>query len=295
MLMSASDSLRDAVVGRLAAQWIALGVTLVGSPEKALVDLEALIAMTAALGDHDPRVHEGALDWCIAYGEAVNAGRLRTVATEMGVDPARLGAFAALAAAAGGPRWPIEGTAPYRYVPRGKVQVRDLRDPAVLAWRLRSAMGVNARADIVAILAATGDRQVTLADLARLVRFTKRNVAFAVRSLALAGVLEVDRVANEQRVRLTRHAGLRAWIGDVPAPYVDWLARFAVALRVLGFAVPPSASPRVRAIEAQALVAGLAPLVRRSGLPELEPTPVDEAFNDAFERWLIDLAAVFSP
>lgn len=292
--MSASDRLHAALLDRLAAQWIALGVTLVGRTEEGLVDLEALIAMTAEIGSDDSRIYEGALDWCTRYGEAVNVGRLRTVASDIGVDPARLGGYAALVASAGGPRWRIPGDAVSGYVPRGKVHVRDLRTAARLVWRLRSAFGVNARADIVAILAASGPQEMTLADLARLARFTKRNVALSARSLALAGVIEVDRVGNEQRVRLTRHPGFRSWLDPVPAGYIDCVSRYAAALHLLRFAMPASASPRVRAIEAHALAARVGPLVRRSGLPEPDTSQVGEAFNAAFETWLAELATAFA-
>jgi hypothetical protein len=124
-----------------------------------------------------------------------------------------------------------------------------VREPVSLLHIAELAQGtfgqlVKAVVDTEQQLMAIGDREITLGDLARLTRFTKRNVAVAVRSLALAAVVEVDRAGNEQRVRLARDIGLGQWIGEVRASYVDWVARFTVALRVLQFEVPPSASPR---------------------------------------------------
>ena len=294
-MTDSTTSLRASLLDRLAAQWIALGVTLTGRPDEDLIDIEALVALTAELGQEDARVYEGAVDWCTSYGAAVNVGRLRTVAAEMAIDVARLGTFAALLSSAGGPRWPFPGETAYRYEPRGKVHIRTLRTAAALAWRLRSAFGVTARADILAILAAAGGREMTVADLARLARFTKRNVALTVQSLALADVLEVDRIGNELRVKLTGEPGFRAWLEPTPCGYVDWVGRFAVAVRALGFAVPATAPASVRAIEARVLMTQLAPLIRRTGLPLPDTSAMGEAFNAAFDQWCSRLADAFTP
>jgi len=295
--MSPTSRLRRALVDRAAAQWIALGVALAGPEDETVVDLEALIALTAEVGDDDSRVREGAIDWCAAYGEAVHVGRMRVVAAEMGVPGDRLGPFAALVAEAGGPRWPVATQPPYRYRSRGKVHVRDLRGPARRQWRLRAAYGVNARADILAALILRADHYITLADLARATRFTKRNVAVTTRSLQLACLVEIERVGNEQRVRLSRDPLFRAWLGVVPqALDLDWPARFAAALEALRFAsAERTTAPVVRAIDARALVERLGPAIRRLGLPEPDTAALGGAFDGAFDRWLDELAVHLSP
>lgn len=286
-----TGSLRAALRERLAAQWIALGVTLAGPAEHDVIDLEALVALTAQIGRDESRLYDGALDWCVQYGTFLNVSRLRTVADEIGGDPVRLAAFSALVASAGGPNWPMAGGAVDHYQRRGKVHVRTLREPARLAWRLRAAFGVTARADILTLLACLGDREITVADIARAVRFTKRNVTLTVRSLALADVLELNRVGNELRVTLTADTGFRHWLGTVPAGPLDWVARFAVARSVIEFAEP--ASLLVRAIEARALVARLEPTIRRGNLPMPDTSTLGETFNAAFDQWCFRLAGVF--
>lgn len=295
--MSPTSRLRRALVDRAAAQWIALGVALAGPEDETIVDLEALIALTAEVGGDDPRVREGAIDWCAAYGEAVHTGRMRVVAAEMGVPADRLGPFAAQVADAGGPRWPVATQPAYRYRSRGKVQVRDLRAPARLVWRLRATFGVNARADILAVLLAQTDRDITLADLARATRFTKRNVTVTIRSLQLARLVEIEPVGNEQRVHLSRDPLLRAWLGVVAQnSRLDWPVRFAVALEALRFAsAERTPAPVVRAIDARALVERLGPAIRRLGLPEPDTAALSEAFDGAFDRWLDELAVDLSP
>jgi len=291
--MRGTDSLRDALLDRLAAQWITLGVAITGPADETLVDPEALVAATALAGRDEPRVYEGALDWCARYGTALNVARLKAVAREIGGDPRDLEEFAALVAGAGGPRWPVAGGLVLPHKVRGKVRLPDLRSPALLAWRLRSVFGVAARADILAVLVATPDRAYPLADLARHTRSTKRNVTLAVRALTMAGVVEVDRAGNEQRVRLTPDAGFRDWLGHAPARLVDWTARYAVVAAVLGF--DAAVSPVVRAIEARALVERLLPVIRRADLPVPDTTKLGEAFGAAFDAWRKALVAAVRP
>jgi len=293
--MHGSDRLRDALTDRIAAQWIALGVSLVGPPDETLIDLEALIAATALFGRDESRIVEGALDWCIRYGTAVSAGRLKVVAAEIDQDLTALGEFAGLVAGGGGPRWPVPGRGPLVHASRGKVLVRDLRAPALLSWRLRAAFGVAARADILAVLATSDGRAFTLAELARLVRSSKRNVSLAVRSLALADAVRVDVVGNEQRVRLTAHPGFRDWLGPTPPAFVDWTSRFTVAASVLRLDALAVPSPLVRAIDARALVERLSPVIRRTGLPEPDTTSLGEAFGPAYDRWRDALTDVIGP
>lgn len=290
--MSPPVSLRAAIGNRLAAQWIALGGQLVGEPDRTVIDIEALVVATAEMDEADARVREVALDWCIVHGRAVNGSRLKTVAAEVATDEARLGAFAATVAASGGPRWPVATSGP-GHVSRGKVVVSDLAAPSRLVWRLRAAFGVNARADILVALAATPDRPLTVADLARRTRFTKRNVAVSVASMALAGVLEVDRFGNEDRVRLAPDFPLRTWLDLPPGAAVDWTSRWKVALTVLRVAdATEAASPAVRAVELRACIAGLLGDLHDAGLPRPDFSIVGAEAAAVYDAWLVRLADV---
>jgi hypothetical protein len=292
MRMSPSDNLRAAIVNRLAAQWIALGGQLVGDPDRTVIDIEALVAATTEMDQADARVREVALDWCIVYGRAVNGSRLKTVAAEIAVDEARLGAFAATVAASGGPRWPVATSGPL-HASRGKVVVSDLAAPSRLAWRLRASFGVNARADILVALAALPGRPVTVADLARRTRFTKRNVAVAVSSMALAGVLEVARFGNEDRVQLAPDLPLRSWL-DVPSTAaIDWTSRWKAVLAMLRVAeAMPTASPAVRAVELRAALASLLGDLPDAHLPKPGLSIVGADAAAAYDAWLDRLADV---
>ncbi len=292
--MTPFDRLRRAIVERAASQWVALGVLLEGEPDDTIIDLEALIAVTAEFGHADVRLLDGATDWCASFGTYVNGARLRTVANEMRIDPARMGEFSATVATAGGPSWPGLTAPRAGYENRENVEVRDLREPSRLLWRLRAAFGVNAHADLVAVLAARSDSELSVAEIARRTRFSKRNIAVTVDALRLARVVEVRRVGNENRVRMARDRALLGWIGQPRVAAVDWVARYAVGVAVLALADRYIAgTPAVRAIEGRSLVSRLSTDISEGSLPEPDLAPLGPAFADSFERWVEALAEVF--
>ncbi len=294
--MPRSTSLRDAIADRLAAHWIALGCQLAGPAETDVVDIEALIAATATLERaSDARVRDAGVDWCVAFGRAVSAGRLKTVAREMDVAGDPLSRFAADVAASGGPRWPFDGAQGQR-IPRGRVLVRELSGSARLVWRLRSAFGVNARADILAALIADPFGSPTIADLARATRFTKRNVAVAVESMDLAGIVEVGRTQNRGRVTLPDASPFRAWLlTPRPGGPIDWVARWHVALRTAALLdATETAHEQVRLVEARVSVERSAEDIARARLPRPDLTRTGPAFLGAYVEWVEQVAGALA-
>lgn len=142
-------------------------------------------------------------------------------------------------------------------------------------------------------LLARPDASVSLADLARSTRFTKRNVALTVHALALGGVLGVERVGNQQRVGLGSEVA-RGWLPTL-IERIDWVDRYMVGLTALRFL---SRSDRmadaVRAIEAKVLSERLMPLLRRERLPAPNGRVREEAFSTAFDRWVARLTVRFA-
>jgi hypothetical protein len=270
-------------------QWVALGVDVGAERDDAVVDPEALIALTAELGDVDARLRDVSTDWCVAYGRYVNGSRLKQVSRELGTPPEAIGAYVATVAAAGGPTWPMATRPRPAYVSRDKARLDSALAPPLLRIRLRAAFGVNARADILAALLAAPEIGLSVADLGRTTRFTKPSVAFAVDALLLAGLLGVRSVGNERRLTLARAAevlpGLRP-----PIAQPDWVARFGVALEVLRFAGRAGMSPSVRAIEARRVVEGLRARILGEGLPQPNFATFGDEFSGAFDDWVVQLA-----
>lgn len=287
--MPLSDSLREALVQRAWAQWIALGVLALGPAEQQVIDPEALVALTAELKDTDARLRDTSTDWCIAYGRFISATRLRRVAEEIGSDPVAMGEYAGTVAAAGGPRWPMATDPRSGYRNRGKAHLDDLDSLPRLILRLRAAFGVNARADVLATLALRPGSTLTLADLAGITRFTKRNVALTVDALALSGIVELEEVGNQRRVSLRRDR-LGLLLPAVEAEPVEWVDRLRIGLTVLQFLNDQGSMKQgVRAIEARALARNLQPAIRRARLPKPDFGRLGASFGDAFDEWIEQL------
>jgi len=294
--MTPGDRLRVSALGRLASQWTALGGQLDGPAETAVVDLEALLAATARLGPGEPRIAEVAMAWSIRYGTAVNGARLRTVAAELGAAEVTA-ALAAAVRRAGGPTWPLAGGSGAAgawdgIAPRsGLVVVRDLAGPARLVWRLRAGFGVNARADVLAALLVS-PAPLSVADLAARTRFGKRTVAGAVADLALAGLAEVERTGNTDRIRLADGTPLRAWLPAAAASARDEATRWRCVLAALDLAVRLDGAPdTIRAVEGRAAVVGLPGALAAGGLPRPDTSVLGSAFSAAIDAWFDSLAA----
>lgn len=287
MLPSAS-SLQMALLNRAWIQWIALGVDAVGEADKAVVDPEALIAVTAELSDADARLRDVSTDWCVAYGRYINGSRLKQVVRELQTPKEAIGEYVATVAAAGGPTWPMATQPRSDYAARGKARLETATTRPRLRIRLRAAFGVNARADVLAALLVAPRMGPSIADLARRTRFTKPNVASALDALILAGLVEAQVVSNERRVSLTRKGVLLPGLRP-PIPQPDWVTRFGVVLEVLRFIERDGMSESIRAIEARRLVDSLMDRITSEGLPQPNLDAFGEAFAAAFDRWLVDL------
>ena len=281
--MRSIERLEASLLDRLAGQWIALGGQAVGRPDDGPVDIEALIVATAAMGAREPRLAEVAECWRAAHSEAVNSFRLRSVVAEMGVDLAR----------------PADDLGqPMAQAPRDLLRQVDLRRPGLLLWRLRAAFGLNVRADIVAHLAVRPLGWISIAELARTVRFTKRNVAGAVVSLRQAGLVESDRFIGADRVRLADDRDLRTWLGVAPGDVrvVDQVTLYRAALAALRLEQETcDVADVVALLEARALAERIGPDLRSAGLPAPDVTVVGSDFRGAYDAWLVDLAAQIAP
>ena len=290
MASSTSPTLRKALVSRVWAQWIALGVYAVGKEDPSVVDPEALVAVTAELGDTDARLRDASTDWCVAYGRYVNGSRLRQVVRELGTPPASIGEYVATVAAAGGPRWPLATVARADFGSRGKARMESATSPARLRIRLRAAFGVNARADVLAALLSEPRVLMSISDLARRTRFTKPNVAFAVDALVLAGILDVQPVGNERRVRLAGRGEILPDLRPGIAQH-DWVTRFGVAVRALRFTDQANdQSTVVRAIEARSLAQQLIDGIQSEALPLPDLGVLGQRFGPEFDRWVAALS-----
>jgi len=287
-MQRSASSLQGALLNRAWIQWAALGVDATVDRDDAVVDPEALIVLTAELGDADARLRDLSTDWCVTYGRYVNGSRLKQVARELGSPDDIIGEYVATVAASGGPAWPM-GTRPRPdYVRRDKARLDSAESRPRLRIRLRAAFGVNARADILAALLAASPGGLNAADLARVTRFTKPSIASALDALLLAGLVTARPVANERRFVLPPKVPILPGLRP-PVAQPDWVTQFGVALEVLRFTARDDMSTTVRAIEARRLVNSLGNRIstERMPMPYLDPGGVESGV--AFDRWVVYL------
>jgi hypothetical protein len=264
-----------------------IGVTGRISPATAPVDPEALIVLTARLGNNDARLRDAAIDWCAAAGHLVNGSRLTRIASEDGLrgDPGYQ-QFLATVEHAGGPAWGARGIAPAPYSARGKVSLSSLAGDARLILRLRASVGVNARADILARLLAD-DAAVAITDLVAATHFTRTNIDKTLAMLELAEHVEViSSRERDRKVRLTDSSPFRAW-GRPAAPVHDWPALFDMAMRSVAIVQIADQQPdAVFGIEARTFVERWRKTLADAHISSPPTSTAGSAFVAAARTWV---------
>lgn len=254
------------------------------------IDPEPLILFTAMLGDLDPRLRDEATDWCIAYGRFVSATRLKNFLAAESVEvQAAFGALAATVNEHSTLRWP-GATKARRYQPSGRSDISDFRRPSLLSLRLRALFGVGARAEILRVFLADPTENLSAADLAVDVGYTKRNVAEALDALRIGGLLEVAPHRNQLRYALAQQKELEAVSGPLPDSFPRWRSIFRILQRLLDTAARAEMlTRRVQDVEADRTLRELETDVRLASVrPPIAPS-AEEAWA-GFKRWALEVS-----
>lgn len=251
------------------------------------INPEPLILYTAGLGDADPRLRDEATDWCVQYGRYVSAVRLRNLLASASQEThTAFGTLAATVNAHARLNWPA-ATTPRPYRPTRRSMVTDFCRPALVVLRLRAMFEVGARGELVGVLLSRPSAWLSASDLAPEAGYTKRNVAEALDSLRMAGVLDVRYIRNTMRFRLAQPEHWQAAIGEIP----EYFPRWAPLLRALWEVVNyerrlPGLEPIVAAVEAHRTRRQIVPDLQLAGIA----VPPEAAGEDAqleFERWAL--------
>lgn len=287
------EQLQEHVLDLVWSLWVEFGVS--GWQRRHTshaIDPEPLIVFTAWLGDTDPRLRDESVDWCIRYGRYVAAARLRNILARE--DAPVRGAFGAYAATVGAHspfRWPI-ATKPRRYEPTGGSQIGDFERPSLIALRLRALFGVGGRAETIRVLLARRGEALTAGEIADEVEYTKRNLAEALESLKMAGLVAVEPVRNQLRYRLARQKELLMLIGRRPEFFPVWKPVFRILASLLDLASRvDDMDPRVRAVEAHRTLRALAPEFRRAGIEGRAEHLGPERVWIEVQRWGLEFAS----
>lgn len=284
---TSSERIERAALDLASSLWVQAGVSGWDSRHANFaLDPEALIVLTAFLGDRDPRLRDEATDWCITYGRYVSVTRLRNILKPM-PDAVRenFGEFAATVNEHAPRRWPF-ATEPRPYTPTGRSRIDDFGRSSLIALRLRALFGVGARAEIVRVLLIGRYQEVTAAELAEDVNFTKRHVAEELEALQMGGLLDLSTVRNQHVYQLTRRAELEELVAFTRSGVsVRWpeLVRILIGIIELTQRMP-EVDERVRLVEVDGFLRSHQDDLRRTDLT-VPQTATRTELVPRFERW----------
>lgn len=266
------------------SQWAELGVdSAVRRHETRAIDLEPLIIFTSTLG-FDSRLRANSIEWCITNARFASAFRLRNFAEEAGAATrTAFGRFAATVKAYARVPWPARGD-PFTILRKDHhAKTPDLRRPALIQLRLRSFVGVSARAEILKLLLAEPERPQPASALADAAGYGKGSVAQALDSLTHAGIVQVQHSANRLLYRLARPADLARTVQGLPSSYPRWWPIFTIVEGLREYAHSASGMPIDRLPAMRRLVERLDEDLRALGLRNTVPETAT-----AFDRWAVE-------
>ncbi len=253
-------ALREATAQAAWTQWSAIfTVAARRRPAQSIVDPEALLLISLALRDHEPRLWSAAVMWAQFGARLLSVQRAKNLVRRF---PARvgerLGEFAYLAIHDGGDqRWRslVGATRARKATGRDREGSPRVEGAAALLLRLRLGLGVGIKPDVLAYLIgiAGGLNPVTL--IARATAYQGRAVRRALEELLAAGFIESRPwTPVAYRVDNVKWAGLLEFDAKNPPAWRDWadLYAFVVALEEWSRALPQS--DLVLASEARDLV-----------------------------------------
>ncbi len=254
------------------------------------VDVEALILHTSWLGQYDRRLLNESVDWCVSNSRLVSAVRLKNLLRRASEDVKKaFGDFSATVRVHQRIPWPGQGT-PWVMVPSGKSGLVDLERPANIQLRLRAILGVSARSEALKLMLSGPSKSWTAAELSVLAAYGKDNVSGALDLLALAGLIDVDRVGNGNRYSLQRFSELKELLGELPASFPHWSAILPVVEIITKFAVTTSNTrPDARSVEAGGTLRQLDDWLKILGLADSTPVATGTSLNYQFDNWAMRL------
>ena len=242
-------------------QWAQMGL-LVDSErsDNWSADPEALLLLSFELGRDEPRLFEEVLDWLSVNERLVSVQRLRNLALD-DEDRALVGAVVdwvsrsrkptkAVISKPGeeppeaffrnlrvdvsepDPAFLAHGFLKQRTDPDRRSGSPNLASPINFAFRMRSLLGVGARAEVMRVLLGEMAPRLSAQAIAASTAYAKRNVQEALTSLRLAEVIASTTLGNEQRFEPPRQRWAQLLELEQFPMHVDWAQHFH-ALRLL--------------------------------------------------------------
>jgi hypothetical protein len=225
---------REAAVRAAWTQWGAI-FSFAATPRRAqaIVDPEALVLVSLALREHEPRLARVTRLWARSQSRLLSVQRAKNLAPRF---PAavreRLGEFARVAVTEGGDlRWrSIAGRSPEstRAQDRDRQATPVLDGGPALMLRLRLGLGVGIKPDVIAYLIGLAGGQATVQRIAAATAYYARAVRRALEELVAAGFAESRPTAPAAyRVDARRWAELLGIDANEPPAWRCWAALFS--------------------------------------------------------------------
>ena len=286
---------RKRLEGLLWSLWSELGVPGWERRHQAWwIDPEALLLFTATVDPIDPRLREEAIAWCLQHRRFLSNARLRSLVGEPRFGESaryqpQLGRFLATVSM---PRSHELGEShkPYPVQHRQRSGHGGLDRAAQLSLRIRSLLGVTAKAEVVRVFLDRSDETLTAADLVNEgIGYTKRATRDALEDLRTGGFAELEVSANRKGYRLLGQKGFSELLAPEPVHFPKWRQLFALLRGSLDLIEEIDRfRPETKPIAIRKSFMALASEIRGAGL--LPPTlrAGSDAFEE-FEAWVGEL------
>ena len=277
-LHNAVARLREAAVDAAWRQWNAI-FTLARArrPAQGIVDPEALLVFSMWLRPHEPRVWSAATVWASVAPRLLSVQRTKNIVKVFPADvTSSLDEFAHTAVSRGGDaRWrSVVSGSPVMSPPhRTESASPRFGTPAALMLRIRLALGIGIKSDVLSYLVGCVGAAATVQEIADATYYYGRAVRRAVEELAAGGF-----VRARSTVPASYAADLEAWARlldfdtDNPPAWHSWVNLYGFVVRLCEW-LPTldDAAPVVTASEARDLLAEWAP--KLDALQALAPRP----------------------
>lgn len=275
--------------------WTEIGVAgLERNHQACFISPEELIILTAALSEFDPRLRDEALDWCIHYHRYISPIRLQILAKKYAdyiAEPFSIFSTTLNAITDIRTKWVVLiKISPLKFRPSGKSILRSFDSPSMINFRLRSFLGVGARADVLAFLLSEERGDFGASDLME-TGYSKRRLAAILDDLASAGIFSESQVRNQLRYVFVRQDQFIKLIGGIPKRMIHWHRILAVLLPIRECLQDVEETPiGVRVIDMRNLLSKLSDQLLQV---KLTPPPLKndfEAYWKSVVKWILDFS-----
>jgi hypothetical protein len=239
-LIKSKDHFQEQIFDFLWRQWSMLGVAGIAKPEdNRIIDPEALLLFSLSICRHEPRLFDEIIDWLFQNGQFVNVQRLQQIQKKYDFHCGpQLSAIAELLSKKSSYRLKWSGLAKKYYqkdkeplffdkessalpcptdkdanpeflshgLKRGQINLRgysqafDLQNLACLLLRLRALLGINARAEILCLLASI--KEIHPSEAARITGYYQKTIQTTLVEMAQSGVVLTRTSKKEKFYRL---------------------------------------------------------------------------------------------